>query len=401
MIRKTLLVACFASAAGSGWVRRAHKRKQRNATQPQLQPVTSEDVARYFAKNDLDGLCAALRDHFSRTARQPGPLDGKLPLRDALVAKGAGAHYSSAYKLQHDVEQLEYVAARNATVAAYLNEHAVIERFQRVRRRIPPLDQLQRTNGLWAFRPEDTADIGDFYNRAIHVPDPQPVTPMLNAKSFADADARFRAGPFAIDDALTPAALQQIRSLLLESTVFFETKMPAVFGGYVGAIVEDGLHARALLELADALRRAMPETLGDHPLAYLWCYKYDSQYEGISVHADEAAVNLNIWLTPDEANLDPESGGLVVYTAKPPATATAEEYNQRGAEFADELLRSTNFENVTIPYRQNRIVVFDSALYHKTDSFRFREGYENRRINLTLLFGKMRRGDAAPAAGEL
>ena len=61
MIR-TLLVACFASAAGSGWVRRAHKRTQRNATRPQLQPVTSEDVSRYFAKNDLDGLCAALRD---------------------------------------------------------------------------------------------------------------------------------------------------------------------------------------------------------------------------------------------------------------------------------------------------------------------------------------------------
>ena len=118
MIRKTLLVAFVASAAGSGWVRRAHKRKQRNATRPQLQPVTSEDVSRYFAKNDLDGLCAALRDHFSRTARQPGPLDGKLPLRDALVAKGAGAHYSSAYKLQHDVEQLQYVAARNASVAA-------------------------------------------------------------------------------------------------------------------------------------------------------------------------------------------------------------------------------------------------------------------------------------------
>mgnify|MGYP004088445041 FL=1 len=203
MIRRTLLlVACFASAAGSGWVRRAHKRTQRNATRPQLQPVTSEDVSRYFAKNDLDGLCAALRDHFSRTARQPGPLDGKLPLRDALVAKGAGAHYSSAYKLQHDVEQLQYVAARNATIAAYLDEHAVIERFQRVRRRIPPLDQLQRTNGLWAFRPEDTADIGDFYNRAIHVPDPQPVTPMLNAEAFADADAKYRKGPFAIDDAL-------------------------------------------------------------------------------------------------------------------------------------------------------------------------------------------------------
>ena len=48
MIR-TVLLACLASATGSGWTRRAHKRTQRNATRPQLQPVTSEDVARYFA----------------------------------------------------------------------------------------------------------------------------------------------------------------------------------------------------------------------------------------------------------------------------------------------------------------------------------------------------------------
>ena len=68
-------------------------------------------------------------------------------------------------------------------------------------------------------------------------------------------------------------------------------------------------------------------------------------------------------------------------------------YNARGAEFADELLRSTGYANVTIPHRQNRIVLFDSALFHKTDNFRFKKGYENRRINLTLLFGKMRRDE--------
>jgi len=34
-----------------------------------------------------------------------------------------------------------------------------------------------------------------------------------------------------VDDALSEAALAQIRSLLLESTVFFETKMPSKFGG--------------------------------------------------------------------------------------------------------------------------------------------------------------------------
>jgi len=30
------------------------------------------------------------------------------------------------------------------------------------------------------------------------------------------------------------------------------------------------------------------------------------------------AVNVNIWLSLDGANLDQDSGGLVVYTTKPP-----------------------------------------------------------------------------------
>ncbi|KAH8049609.1 hypothetical protein JL721_11645 [Aureococcus anophagefferens] len=331
---------------------------------PQVSPLTSDDVAHYFRTGDLDELCWALRDYFSRTSRQLGPLDGLLPLREALVAKGAGNTYASAYKLDHDIEQLEYVAKRNATVRAWLDEHDVLGRFRRVRARIPPLEALGRTRGLWGFRPDDVEDIGAYYNRAIHVPDPEPLGQYL-----------------------------QIRSLLLESTVFYETKMPEQFGGYVGAIVEDGLHARALLELASALQRAMPETFRDRPLAYLWCYKYDSDYGGIKVHADEAAVNVNVWLTPDDANLDPAGGGLVIYTAKPGAAASAEEYNSRGDEFARELLEATDYANVTVPYKQNRIVIFDSALYHKTDDFTFKPGYENRRINLTFLFGKMRRGD--------
>jgi hypothetical protein len=35
-------------------------------------------------------------------------------------------------------------------------------------------------------------------------------------------------------------------------------------------------------------------------------------------HADFAAVNVNIWLTPDSANLDPTSGGMDVYDAEAP-----------------------------------------------------------------------------------
>lgn len=369
---------------------------------PQLVPLDSEDVARYFERGELEELCSALRDHFGRTARALGPVESKLPLRPALVAKGAGSTYCSAYKLDHDIEQLEYLSERNATVRAWLEARDVLGRFRRVRSRIPDVSELSRTKGLWGFRPDDTEDIGEYYNRAIHVPDPEPVGRMLQALSFEGADEKFRRGePIVVDDALTPEALDQIRGLVLESTVFYETKMPEVFGGYVGAIVEDGLHARALLKLADDLRKALPETFADHPLAYLWCYKYDSQYEGIKVHADEAAVNVNIWLTPDDANLDKDRGGLVIYTAKPGEAASADEYNSRGDEFAAQLLEETNYENVTVPYKQNRIVIFDSALYHKTDDFRFKPGYENRRINLTFLFGKMRKGEAPPPPPDL
>ena len=45
-------------------------------------------------------------------------------------------------------------------------------------------------------------------------------------------------------------------------------------------------------------------------------------------------------------------------------------------------------ETVTIPYRENRAVLFHSNLFHKSDQVRFRDGYENRRMNVTMLFGK-------------
>ena len=38
-------------------------------------------------------------------------------------------------------------------------------------------------------------------------------------------------------------------------------------------------------------------------------------------------------------------------------------------------------------YRCNRMVMFDSKLLHKTDTFHFHPGYANRRVNLTFLYG--------------
>ncbi len=43
---------------------------------------------------------------------------------------------------------------------------------------------------------------------------------------------------------------------------------------------------------------------------------------------------------------------------------------------------------IVIPHRANRAVVFDSDLFHETDRIDFKDGYENRRINVTMLYGR-------------
>ena len=61
-------------------------------------------------------------------------------------------------------------------------------------------------------------------------------------------------------------------------------------------------------------------------------------------------------------------------------------YNNDEKKIREELKKSKGNKKV-IPYNENRAVIFNSNLFHETDNYGFKEGYENRRINVTLLFG--------------
>ena len=122
----------------------------------------------------------------------------------------------------------------------------------------------------------------------------------------------------------------------------------------------------------------------------MWGYKHENARnpEGITVHADDAAVNVNFWLTPDSANLSPGSGGLRIYTQLANETLSFEEINgQPPGEMREKLMRA-GAKTIDVPYKQNRMVMFDSSLYHETQPFQFSsERYDEKRINFTLLFG--------------
>jgi len=59
----------------------------------------------YSANGEMDGLSSALTFAFKQSARVKGP--EAVDLREILTARGAGFSYTSAYKMEHDIMQLE------------------------------------------------------------------------------------------------------------------------------------------------------------------------------------------------------------------------------------------------------------------------------------------------------
>jgi len=374
----------------------------------------TQSIQHYLQTHDMESLFQALDRRFRESERNLNPLLRNEPLSKRKIQRGGGLSYTSQYKLKADLEQAQYLASSNDVELSLevkeLLQEKIIPIYENVLKRIPPLEDLVH-GGLYQFQEADLAlGIDKYYNRAIHVTstnsgneDAQTCTagllnPELNITKIQEDWLKggldygeTEGGIVVLDDVLSKEAFRKIRKILLESTVFYQTKLPKQFGGYAGAYLDDGLHDRLLLELSQELRNALPTIFKEHALKYLWAYKYDSNYDGINLHADEAAVNVNIWLTPDDANLDPHTGGLVIFSKKPPADWSLGQYNGNTSFVRKELLEPTGFANVTVPFRANRAVIFDSALFHQSDTFHFRKGYENRRINLTILYGNMQR----------
>ncbi len=109
------------------------------------------------------------------------------------------------------------------------------------------------------------------------------------------------------------------------------------------------------------------------------------EQKGIDLHADDGAVSVNFWVTPDSANLDSDHGGLVVYTKETPADWQLKSYDD-DMEAIRAYLADAEDTKMVIPYRDNRAVIFDSRLFHGSDVVSFAPGYENHRINVTMLF---------------
>ena len=184
-----------------------------------------------------------------------------------------------------------------------------------------------------------------------------------------------------VDGFLTPEGLDQLRKFCLESTVW---RHPYKFG-YVGAFPQNGFASTSLFAIAEEFSAALGEAFDEYQLAQWWAFVYDTKLPGTDIHGDDADFSLNLWITPDSANLDPDGGGLVVWDKTAPSDWSYNDYNS-GGDRVRQYLQDQNAESSIIPYRENRAVLFEGHLFHRTDDFSFAPGFENRRRSVTFLF---------------
>src|SRR4029077_19018065 len=103
-----------------------------------------------------------------------------------------------------------------------------------------------------------------------------------------------------LDGFLRAPALEALRAFCLSSTIWSTYRYAK---GYFGAFVEQGFACPLLAQIATELAERLPGIFAAYPVPKIWAFKSGERPDGIGIHADLAAVNVNFWITPDSANL--------------------------------------------------------------------------------------------------
>ncbi|MCY4405190.1 MAG: tetratricopeptide repeat protein [Rhodospirillaceae bacterium] len=297
-------------------------------------------------------------------------------------AQQATFENASRIKLEHDLAQLDYLQERGRLPPA------LAEARESLRRVLAGFGSEDCPSTPRPFTKAERALIGPIYNRVIYRPPEETATPALNPRLDAGAiERRYHEttpSVVVVDDLLSAPALAALQRFCLEATIWFDCKE---HGGYLGAYLHEGFDHPVLIALAREMGERLGGIIGGHRLAQMWAFSYGQTGSGTRKHADKAAININLWITPDSACPYPEAAGLVVHDVAAPPDWGFSDYNLDPAPL-ERLVAQDGRAPVRVPYRCNRAVIFDSSLIHESGGVRFLNGYANRRINVTLLFGE-------------
>jgi len=292
--------------------------------------------------------------------------------------------FVSRAKVKHDLEQLNYLARRRrinlGTFQGYVRAmKAILRRLESSDQETAILTQV------------DFDQLDGKYGQEIFVYRPKrlkgsAINTQLDWKSIEQQLIRSRVSHVVVDDFLSPKALQELRRFCLESSIWNYVDPNR---SYLGSYEHHGFYCPLLEQISEELVLSLKSVFSDLQLARQWGFKYPSQSEGARLHADSDAgcLTANFWLTQDGARLRKNSGGLIIHDLRAPLK-WGYKHGELSSDYARQLVREARPRRWIIPYRANRLVLFDSDLLHETARVDFRPGYTNRRINVTLTFAK-------------
>lgn len=287
---------------------------------------------------------------------------------------------TGVHKLKHDIEYFDYLLTKELLPVEFKKNLENLKFLKTY------LEKNHNNTFLIKISQEYRKYLDLIYERNIYLHECKYIEEPINSGLDLDfIKEEYEKNAFVyFDNFLSEDALNEIRFYCLNSSIFHEYKRVC---GYLASNMDNGLSCTLLYKIAEEMKAKLPEIFKDYKLMNMWAFKCDSERQGVSVHADEAYVNINFWIAQEFANLDKNSGGLIVYDVPAPDNWTFEQYNGNDKLIYD-YIKSQNAKKIVIPHRENRCIIFNSALFHETDKFYFKDGYENRRINVTLLFGR-------------
>ena len=205
----------------------------------------------------------------------------------------------------------------------------------------------------------------------------------LRERDWGEVERSFhQTSPFnyaVLDDFFTESAFNSLRNGLLSH-----------WGWSYLSLEAHEIHIRnfenaVLRGVIDGLKGNLPSVLEKRDCVATLAFLY-IQNTGLYPHSDLASVSVNTWMTPNEFNLEPETGGIVLYDVKRTDEMMVHEFN--AAPFSVDYFKSkTQGGSVVIPYRCNRTVIFDSRTFHASDRLNFKNtSSETTRMNFGLSF---------------
>ncbi len=189
---------------------------------------------------------------------------------------------------------------------------------------------------------------------------------------------------YVFDEVLENTALVELQHFFKEAMIWLEVKENL---SYLFTDARYGMSSPLLVLLQNELKALLQPFCGAKEVIESWAMKYDLTEVGIPAHADQVngCFTSNLWVTPDTSNLDRSTGGMKILNLTPPRdwpwpVAITEK------ERITEYIEQQNPEEICVPYRANRLILFNSELFHKTNSIKFGPGYEDRRVSLTHIY---------------